>query len=152
MKKKILLVLGGLLLVIQFFRPDTSVPTVDPALDIRKTLQPPADVTSILETACYDCHSYETRYPWYNQIAPVSWWLANHVREGREHLNFNTFASLPAEDRAHALEEIVETIEKGEMPLNSYTWTHADARLSAGQRATLVAWAKGAGGGEETEE
>ncbi len=152
MKKKILLVLGGLLLVIQFFRPDTSVPTVDPALDIRKTLQPPADVTSILETACYDCHSYETRYPWYNQIAPVSWWLANHVREGREHLNFNTFASLPAEDRAHALEEIVETIEKGEMPLNSYTWTHADARFSAGQRATLVAWAKGAGGGEETEE
>jgi len=148
MKKKILFVLGGLLLVIQFFRPDTSVPNVYPSRDIRNMLQPPADVTSILETACYDCHSYETRYPWYNQIAPVSWWLANHVREGREHLNFNTFGTLPAEDRAHALEEIVETVEKGEMPLDSYTWTHADARLSDAQRATLVAWAKGAGGGE----
>lgn len=151
MKKKILLALAGILLVIQFFRPDTSVPNVYPSQDIRNALQPPADVTSILEAACYDCHSYETRYPWYNHIAPVSWWLANHVREGREHLNFNTFGTLPAEDRAHALEEIVETVEKGEMPLGSYTWTHADARLSAEQKATLVAWAKGAGGGEGSE-
>ena len=149
MKKKILIALAGILVVIQFFRPDTSAPSVDPAQDIRRTLNPPADVLATLESACYDCHSYETRYPWYNHLAPVSWWLANHVREGREHLNFSTFAALPAEDRAHALEEIAETVEKGEMPLGSYTWTHADARLSDAQKAALVAWAKGAGGSTE---
>ncbi|MFN0015662.1 MAG: heme-binding domain-containing protein, partial [Saprospiraceae bacterium] len=97
---------------------------------------------------CYDCHSYETRYPWYAQIAPVSWWLSGHVKGGREHLNFNTFAALTAEDRAHALEEIAETVELGEMPLGSYTWIHSSARLSDEQKAALVAWANGAGGGE----
>ncbi|MFN0016115.1 MAG: heme-binding domain-containing protein, partial [Saprospiraceae bacterium] len=93
MKKKILIALAIVLLVIQFFRPDRSVPTVDPAQDIRQVLQPPSDITTILKSACYDCHSYETRYPWYAQIAPVSWWLSGHVKGGREHLNFNTFAA-----------------------------------------------------------
>lgn len=143
MKKNILLALLGLLVVIQFIRPDTSTPAVDAAQDFCQMLQPPAEVETLLKVACYDCHSHETRYPWYNQIAPVSWWLANHVREGREHVNFSTFGALSAHDRAEVLEEAVEVIEAGEMPLNSYTWTHADARLSAEQKNTLVAWLKG---------
>lgn len=144
MKKNILLALLGLLVVIQFIRPDTATPTVDAAQDLCQMLQPPAEVETLLKTACYDCHSYETRYPWYNQIAPVSWWLANHIREGREHLNFSTFGALSAHDRAEVLEESIEEVERGNMPLNSYTWTHADARLSAEQKNTLVAWLKGA--------
>ncbi|MEQ1744346.1 MAG: heme-binding domain-containing protein [Saprospiraceae bacterium] len=149
MKKKILIALAGLLLAIQFIRPDRSVPAVDPAQDIRQVLRPPAEIATVLKNACYDCHSYEARYPWYAQIAPVSWWLAGHVNEGREHLNFNTFAALSASDRTEALEEIAEVVQEGEMPLKSYTWTHGDARLSAEQRSALVAWAKGVGSGEE---
>jgi hypothetical protein len=110
-----------------------------------QVLQPPTEVATILKTACYDCHSYETRYPWYNQIVPVSWWLANHVREGREHLNFSTFAAISTGDQAEVLEEAVEEIQKDKMPLDSYTWTHADARLSAEQKNVLVAWLKNAG-------
>ncbi|MBK9336887.1 MAG: heme-binding domain-containing protein [Lewinellaceae bacterium] len=146
MRKKILLALLGLALAIQLIRPDTSVPAVDPAQDFIQVLQPPAEIATILKTACYDCHSYTTRYPWYNQIAPVSWWLANHIREGREHLNFSTFAALPPGDRAEVLEEAIEEIKKGKMPLDSYTWTHTDARLSAEQKNVLVAWLNTAGG------
>jgi hypothetical protein len=146
MKKKILFILLGLVLVIQLIRPDTSTPAVDPAQDFMQVLQPPTEVATMLKTACYDCHSYETRYPWYNQIVPVSWWLANHVREGREHLNFNTFAAIAPGDQAKVLEEAVEEIQKGKMPMDSYTWTHADARLSAEQKNVLVAWLNTAGG------
>jgi hypothetical protein len=145
MKKKILFILLGLVLAIQLVRPDTSTPAVDPSQDFMQVLQPPTEVATILKTACYDCHSYETRYPWYNQIVPVSWWLANHVREGREHLNFNTFAAISTGDQAEVLEEAVEEIQKGKMPLDSYTWTHADARLSAEQKNVLVAWLNTAG-------
>jgi hypothetical protein len=145
MKKKILFILLGLVLAIQLIRPDTSTPAVDPAQDFMQVLQPPTEVATILKTACYDCHSYETRYPWYNQIVPVSWWLANHVREGREHLNFNTFAAISSGDQAEVLEETIEEIKKGKMPLDSYTWTHADARLSAEQKNVLVAWLNTAG-------
>lgn len=146
MKKKILFILLGLVLVIQLIRPDTSTPAVDPTQDFMQVLQPPTEVATMLKTACYDCHSYETRYPWYNQIVPVSWWLANHVREGREHLNFSTFAAISPGDRAEVLEEIIEEIKKGKMPLDSYTWTHADARMSAEQKNVLVAWLNTAGG------
>ncbi len=145
MKKKILFILLGLVLAIQLIRPDTSTPAIDPAQDFMQVLQPPTEVATMLKTACYDCHSYETRYPWYNQIVPVSWWLANHVREGREHLNFNTFAAISTGDQAEVLEEAVEEIQKGKMPLDSYTWTHADARLSAEQKNVLVAWLNTAG-------
>lgn len=142
MKKNILLVLLGLLLVLQFIRPDTSVPTVEADQDLCEMLQPPAEVETLLKNACYDCHSYETRYPWYSQIVPVSWWLNNHVQEGREHLNFSTFGTLSPRNRAEALEEAAEEVEEGEMPLNSYTWTHADARLSAEQKNALTTWLK----------
>lgn len=142
MKKNILLVLLGLFVVIQFIRPDTSAPAVEASQDLCQILQPPAEVETLLKTACYDCHSYETRYPWYNQIVPVSWWLNNHVQEGREHLNFSTFGTLSPRNRAEALEEAAEEVEEGEMPLNSYTWTHADARLSAEQKNALTTWLK----------
>lgn len=142
MIRKILFALAGLLLLGQFFRIDKTVPAVAPSQDFRHIAQPPAEITALLEPACYDCHSYETRYPWYAEVAPVSWWLKNHVNEGREHLNFSTFGQLSDSDQLHAFEEMVETLEEGEMPLRSYTWTHADARLSESQRADLVRWLK----------
>lgn len=153
MKKIFWVGLLSVVLAIQLFRPDRSVPAVDPAQDIQKVMPMPAEVQTILNGACYDCHSYATQYPWYSQIAPVSWWLSNHIREGREHLNFSTFGSLAIEDRKEALEEAAEAIQEAEMPLASYTWTHPEARLSAVQRKTLVDWlnANGAASTMETE-
>ncbi|MCB9315099.1 MAG: heme-binding domain-containing protein [Lewinellaceae bacterium] len=148
MKKIIGFALLGILVVIQFMRPNRTNPPVDPALDIQQVLQPPADVYAILKDACYDCHSNETQYPWYSQIAPVSWWLVNHIEEGREHLNFSTLGTLALEDRAEIMEEAAEAVQKGEMPLSSYTWTHPAARLSATQRDLVVTWLNTQSAGE----
>ena len=76
-------------------------------------------MTTLLESACYDCHSYKTKYQWYSNIAPVSWWLGHNVEEGREHLNFSTWGNYPTEKAEHKLEECAEEVDEGEMPLNS---------------------------------
>lgn len=146
MKKKFWLAPLGALLAIQLIRPDMTNPPVDQAQDFRQVLQTPAGVQSILEAACYDCHSNETLYPWYSQVAPVSWWVASHIDEGREALNLSTFGALNAEDRAEVLEESAEKVQEGEMPLDSYTWMHPEAKLSAEQRDLLVKWLNANGG------
>jgi hypothetical protein len=88
-----------------------------------------------------DCHSNETVWPWYSNVAPVKFFVARHVEEGREHLNLSTWGQMSARDQDHALEEIVEVLEEGEMPLKSYTATHADARLSDAQKQAIMDWA-----------
>lgn len=148
MKKIIWLAIPIVLIAIQFIRPDTTVAPVDPAQDFRQVANPPAEIVSILESACYDCHSNETKYPWYSQIAPVSWWVANHVNEGREALNFSTFGMLSPGDRAEVMEESAEKIKEGEMPLPSYTWLgmHPEANLTTAQRELLAGWLNTLGG------
>lgn len=152
MFKKILWVIGGLFLLAQFVRPNQKNPTVAAADDFQNVVNPPAEVLTIVKNACYDCHSFETKYPWYSRIAPVSWWLADHIEEGREHLNFSTFGQLAPGDRAEALGEAAEAVQEGEMPLPSYTWLglHPEADLSAAQLNTLVQWFN-ANGGEGNE-
>ncbi|MDZ7847777.1 MAG: heme-binding domain-containing protein [Owenweeksia sp.] len=104
--------------------------------------QVPAQVESILQNSCYDCHSNAASWPWYAHVAPVSYWLGNHVNEGREHLNFSEWGSYDASKRDHKLEELVEMIEEEEMPLPSYLWLHGEADLTAAQREALVDFAK----------
>lgn len=133
----ILLSLLAMLVVMQFFRIDRSPLPSDPAQDFIHMHQPPAEVASILKRACYDCHSNVIRYPWYSNIAPVSWWLQHHVEEGREHLNFSDWGKYDAEKQEHKLEECLELVKEKEMPLKSYTWMHADARLSDNERRVL---------------
>ncbi|MCC7466398.1 MAG: heme-binding domain-containing protein [Saprospiraceae bacterium] len=156
MLKKILGALLIALLLIQFIRPAQDNPPTDQAQSFEQVASPPAEITSILKSACYDCHSNETVYPWYSKIAPVSWWLANHINEGREHLNFSVYGQVSAEDKGKVMEEIAEVIQKNEMPLASYTWLHPEAKLSDAQKNTLVQWANSQGvgqhnGGEENE-
>lgn len=139
-KKYLWIILAAILLGIQLIRPDFQNPAADPAQDFKAIAKPPAEIAAILDAACYDCHSNQTRYPWYSQIAPVSWWLANHVREGREHVNFSSYGAYGADDQAEILEESAEVVSTGEMPLKSYTWTHAAARLSDAQRKQLADW------------
>jgi hypothetical protein len=135
--------LGAVLLLMQFVRIDRSVPEVDPAADFLTMTNAPAEMASLIRAACYDCHSYETQYPWYANIAPASLLMANHIAEGREHLNFSDWASYPAGKQAHKLEECAEEVAEGHMPEQSYTWMHAEARLDEVQQQAMAQWFNG---------
>jgi hypothetical protein len=139
-RKRILLALAVLLVLIQFFRIDKTNPPVDPKLDFAAAAQPPAEVLSLIKEACYDCHSHEVRFPWYSNVAPVSWWLKGHVNEALEHFNFSTLGILNAEDLKEALGTAAEELREKHMPLKSYTWMHPQARLTDEQRALLAHW------------
>lgn len=139
-RKRILLGLAVLLVIIQFIRIDKTNPPVDPKLDFAVAARPPAEVVAVIKEACYDCHSHETKYPWYSNIAPVSWWLKGHVNEALEHFNFSTLGILKPEDLKWALGTAAEEIREKKMPLRSYTWMHPEARLTDEQRALLATW------------
>lgn len=135
--RRIFLILLALFAIAQFIRPDTTAPTADPALDLIAITQPGDDVANLLRMACYDCHSNETKYPWYDRITPVNWWVQHHVNEARDEGNFSRWGELKAKKRKHFAEEAIELIKEGEMPLPSYTWMHGDAKLSEAQKLLL---------------
>jgi Haem-binding domain len=143
MKKKILLGLLAIFLAIQLFQPAKNN-SDDQQYHISKKYEVPAEVATILKNACDDCHSNKTEYPWYAHVQPAAWWLANHVNDGKKHLNVSKFTNLKIAVQNHKFEEIVEMVEEKEMPLKSYTWMglHSDANLTDAQRQTLTSWAK----------
>lgn len=143
MIKKILLALAILFVLIQFIRPEKNL-SGDTTNSIDKKYNVPPEVTTILEVACNDCHSNTTRYPWYANVQPAAWWLANHVKDGKKHLNFSEFTKRRIAVQNHKLEEVIEMVKEKEMPLPSYTYfgLHADANLTDEQRATLTLWAQ----------
>lgn len=142
MKKKILYTIAAILVIIQFFRPAKNL-SDEQTNHISTKFDIPQDVSHILDVACYDCHSNKTRYPWYSEVQPVAWWLANHVKEGKSHLNFSEFTKRKISVQNHKLEEIIELVEEKEMPLPSYTWLglHKEARLTDDQRKLIIDWA-----------
>jgi hypothetical protein len=145
MKKRtriILLSLLAVLVVIQFFRIDKTSPKADPAKDFVAIEQPPQAVSEMLKHACYDCHSNHAQYPWYTNIQPVGWWIKGHIQGAREELNYSEWADYNNDDKPRGLKEMAEEVEKGNMPLKSYTWMHPEARLTDAQRAELAAWFK----------
>ncbi|MFA5244123.1 MAG: heme-binding domain-containing protein [Pedobacter sp.] len=142
LKKKILLGLLAVLVVIQFFKPELNQSAAETPNDIFAHYTAPDSLQQMIRTSCYDCHSNNTVYPWYSNIQPVAWWLANHVNEGKSELNFSEFATYTPKKADHKLEELIEMIEKGEMPLKSYTILHGDTRLSAVQQKAITDWAK----------
>lgn len=140
--KTVLIAFLVILVVIQFFHPAKNVSAaVQSPNDIAVVYNEPANVRTILNKACKDCHSNNTRYPWYNNIQPVAWWLDHHVKEGKHELNFNEIGSYPLRRQYHKFEEIVSQVKEGEMPLSSYTLIHSDAKLTDQEKATLTAWA-----------
>jgi len=105
-------------------------------------LNPPANIATMMKSTCYDCHSHETKYPWYSNISPFKFMLRSHVKGGRQHLNFSEWGSYDPEKQKHKLEECVEEIEEGIMPMKSYTWMHKEAQLTPAQKKELVVWLK----------
>ena len=143
MRKTFSRILLGLLVLfigIQFIRPDQSNPVADPSLSLAAVSAPDARVKEILQRSCYDCHSNESRWPWYSQVAPISWTVAHDVEEGREHLNFSTWGQYPPDERIHLLEEICEEIEKGKMPMGNYLLMHPEADLTDEETILLCQW------------
>lgn len=135
-----LLALLLIFIVIQFFGMDKSVPEYDESGDFLSVYEPPAEVETTFRKACYDCHSYDMVYPCYSNIQPAGWWLQSHIEEGRDEMNLSVWEDYSAGDADHLLEEMVEMVEEEEMPLPSYTWAHADARLTDEQREELTTW------------
>ena len=139
MIKKILIGLLIVLIIIQFIHPAKNL-SADTSKDIT-TLFPMSDsVKTIIGKACADCHSNKTVYPWYASIQPVGIWLADHVKDGKRHFNFNDFASYKIAKQNHKLEEVIEQIKENEMPLYSYTLIHKEAKLTDAEKATLINW------------
>jgi hypothetical protein len=139
LKRFFLLLLIGFV-VIQFFRPQKNISTSISANDITVKYTVPQDVQTVFKTSCYDCHSNNTNYPWYNNIQPVAWWLADHVKEGKKELNFSEFATYRIGRQYRKLEEINKEIEEGEMPLESYTIIHGNAKLNEQQKLSVTNW------------
>jgi exonuclease VII small subunit len=139
--KKIAWTLLILFLGIQLYRPEKNRSEVNNLQKFLTETNPSPEVEAVLKGTCYDCHSNKTEYPWYGEIAPVSWWMAEHIEEGREHLNFAEWDQYNKKKKDHKLEEVVETVESGEMPLDEYTWTHEEARLTPRQREAIIQWA-----------
>lgn len=142
LSRKILLVFIILFIAIQFFRPSKNAGAASGPQDIHSVINVPDTVNSILRTACYDCHSDSTRYPWYAKLQPVAWWLNNHIREGKAELNFTEFAGYTLKKQQNKLKGIVHEITEGDMPLSSYTLIHRDAVLSKEQKEIITVWAK----------
>ena len=144
--KKIFKTIGWLLLialiVIQFFRPEKNINPGDQPNAISKKYIVSADVKTILDKACMDCHSNNTRYPWYNNIQPVAWWLNDHVIDGKKELNFDEYINKRPRFQYRRMEQTIDLVKKGEMPLDSYTWIHKDAILSEEEKTKLFEWAQ----------
>jgi hypothetical protein len=130
------------LIVIQLFRPEKNMSSPDPAEDLLMLSAAPEPVAELIRYACYDCHSNQTDYPWYSQIAPVSWYLHMHIKKGKEDLNASTYGSLEKADKIEMLVDLCEVVEAGSMPLGSYELMHRSARLSEEDKASICAWSE----------
>ena len=139
--KKILWLLLIVFVIAQFFGPDKNegeIATIDAFL---VETNPPEDVKLILKETCYDCHSDVTRYPWYNNITPVNYWLADHIKHGKGHFNVSDWIGNSTKRKDHKFEELIEMVEDKTMPLDSYTWTHSEAKLTEAQIKSITDWA-----------
>ncbi|MCB0747630.1 MAG: heme-binding domain-containing protein [Ignavibacteriae bacterium] len=142
MKSKILIALVLLLVIIQFFTIDKTNPPAQVDKDFITISNPPAELASMIKNSCYDCHSNQTKYPWYSNVAPVSWLLKNHIDDGRKHLNFSTWSEYDLKKKDRKLDECVEMIQSGDMPMKPYVFMHSEATLNDIQRNQLVKWLK----------
>ncbi|UJH91889.1 heme-binding domain-containing protein [Antarcticibacterium sp. 1MA-6-2] len=141
---KFLKIIGLILLVvfvgIQFIPTNRNTSDYIPQSDFTEVFEVPENINTILQTSCYDCHSNNTNYPWYNKIQPLTWYLNDHIEKGKEELNFSEFGEYSSRRQSSKLRSISSQVEDGEMPLSSYTLVHWDAKLSAKEKEVFIAW------------
>jgi hypothetical protein len=133
----------GLLVLValaQLIRPARTNLVLDPSQSFESFVRMEPPVTAILDRSCNDCHSNKTRWPWYSNVAPVSWFVIDHVNHARSHLNFSEWSKYDESERRDKLAGICKLVKEGEMPLASYTLMHRGAKLSGEDVSTLCAW------------
>ncbi len=139
-------IIGLILLVsfvgIQFVPTERNQSTTIPKADFIKINKPPNKISAILKESCYDCHSNNTDYPWYNKIQPVAWFLEDHIKQGKDELNFNTWNDLSDRKKRSKLKSIINQIKDDEMPLSSYTLIHRGAILNGSDKDTTIDYMK----------
>ena len=140
--KRILAILAVLVVAVQFIRPERNASASPVSTDAAGALVIPDEVRQVLLVSCFDCHSNNTRYPWYAEIQPVGWWLAGHIRDAKGELNFDEFGTYAPRRKFAKLRQIEDEITEGEMPLPSYTTVHKDAVLSTEGKNLVIAWSR----------
>ena len=135
---------GWLLLMVfivsQFVRPARTNPATDPTRSLLHVRPIPTHVASTLDRACRDCHSNDTEWPWYSNVAPVSWFVIDHVNHGRSHFNYSDWSRYDAEESRRLLATMCRLAREQEMPLSSYTWMHRQSRLRPADIDALCSW------------
>ncbi|MBT0608105.1 heme-binding domain-containing protein [Aequorivita echinoideorum] len=136
--KTIALILLIAFIAIQFFPTERNESDVIPKTDFLLVNNPPENIGTLLKESCYDCHSNNTEYPWYNKMQPAAWFLEEHIKEGKAELNFNEWENYSDRRKNSKLKSIINQIKDDEMPLSSYTLFHRDAILSDAEKKTLI--------------
>lgn len=138
MFKTILMWVFGVLLLLQAIQIDIpESETIDP----NEVIQAPQEIMTMLKTSCYDCHSYETKMPWYGNVAPMSWEVRSHIKEGRDWLNFQKWGSYDEEKKQKLYKGIAKSISLS-MPIPMYLSLHDEAKLTRAQRNSIRKWAQ----------
>ncbi len=138
--KKILLAFLVLFVLIQFYRPEKNDAAYRDVASFEAETKPTPEIKTILENKCYDCHSNKTYYPWYAEVAPISFLIADHVEEGNEHFNVSVWDSYDTKKKDHKLDELIEEVEEGEMPEKGYALLHGG--FSEEEKEALIAWTR----------
>lgn len=138
-KKIVFLVLVSLV-GIQFLPTKRNQNTAILTADFTKIFDVPTNIQSIFKTSCYDCHSNNTSYPWYNETQPIGWFMEHHIKKGKDELNFSEFGMYSKRKQKNKLKAIINQIKDGEMPLSSYTFIHSNAKLTENQKKEIINW------------
>ncbi|CAM1333865.1 MULTISPECIES: heme-binding domain-containing protein [Tenacibaculum] len=140
--KIIALVLVVCFVGIQFMPTELNQSNLVPKTDFLLVNNTPKNISTLLQTSCYDCHSNNTSYPWYNKIQPIAWFLENHIADGKEELNFNNWDTYSTRRTNSKLKSIINQIKNNEMPLSSYTLIHKNAKLSTSEKTLVIDYIK----------
>lgn len=140
MVKKISIGLLVIFAAAQFINPTKNESSLVSESDFITIETPPQQLADIITSSCYDCHSNNSNYPWYDRITPVNFWVEDHIKHGKGHLNFSEWNTYSAKKKAHKLDEFIEMIEDKSMPLASYTLIHPEAKLTDSEIKSLTDW------------
>ena len=138
--KKMAIILLLVFVGIQFIPRTLNQDGIVPISDFMVSYEVPEQIEDKIIISCYDCHSNNTTYPWYNKVQPVAWLLENHVNKGKADLNFSEWNNYSNRRKKGKIKSIISQIESNEMPMYSYTLIHSDAKFSKKEKKEVIEW------------
>jgi len=138
--KYILIFFVALFLGIQLFTTEKNIGELNPKGSFENEIETPADISKMLNNACYDCHSNNTKYPWYASIAPMSWYISGHVEDGKATLNFSEWSSYSKEEKQKKIDKSADLVKRRWMPMHEYLGQHPEALMTNKEVEKLANW------------